>query len=83
MASLQILGPLTSCYHTFNTNDPSFVIGSCQVIFLVLTFDHSVTTYSALDETHEAEELDARFQFLTLFDRCGMGAFNLLTKVYV
>ena len=52
MASLPILGPFTSCCHTCNTSDPNFVIGSCQVIFLVLIFDHSVTTYSALDGTH-------------------------------
>ena len=47
MATLQILGPFTSCYHTCNTNDPSFVIGSCQVRFLDLIFDHSIITYSA------------------------------------
>ena len=52
MASLQILVHFTSCYHTCNTNDPSFVIGSCQVRCLVLIFNHSVTTYSALDGTH-------------------------------
>ena len=52
MASLQILGPFISCYHTCNSNDRSFVIGSCQVRFLVLISDHSVTTYSALDGTH-------------------------------
>ena len=37
---------------TCNTNDPSFVIGSCQSRFLVLIYDHSVTTYIALDVTH-------------------------------
>ena len=52
MASLQILGPFTICYCTCNTNDPRFVIGSCQVRILVLIFDHSVTPYSALDATH-------------------------------
>ena len=52
MTSLQILGPFTNCYHTCNTNDPSFVIGGCEVRFVVLVFDHSVTTYSALDGTH-------------------------------
>ena len=54
MASPQILRPFTSCYHTCNTKDPSFVIGCCQVRFLVLVFDHSVTTYSALNGTHVA-----------------------------
>ena len=52
MASPQILRPLISCYDTFSTNDPSFIIGCCQVRFSVLTFDHSATTYSALDVTH-------------------------------
>ena len=52
MASPQVLRNFTSCYHTSSTNYPSFVIGSCKVIFLVLFFYHSVTTYSALDGTH-------------------------------
>ena len=38
--------------NTCSTNDPSFIVGNCQVRFLVLIFDHSVTTYSALDVTH-------------------------------
>ena len=50
--SPQILRPFTRCYHTCSTNDPSFTIGNCQVRFFVLIFDHSVTTYSALDVTH-------------------------------
>ena len=52
MASPQILRPFLSCYDTCSTNDPSFKIGCCQVRFLVLIFDHSATTYSALDVTH-------------------------------
>ena len=51
MANPQILRPFTSCYHTCSTNDPSFIIGCCQVRFSVLIFDHSATTYSALDVT--------------------------------
>ena len=40
-----------SCYDTCSTNDPSFIIGCLQVRFSVLIFDHSATTYSALDVT--------------------------------
>ena len=49
---MTILRPFTSCYHTCSTNDPSFTIGNCQVRFLVLISNHSVTTYSALGVTH-------------------------------
>ena len=52
MASKKSLRLFISCYHTCSTNDPSFIIGSCQVRFLQLIYDHSVTTYSALDGTH-------------------------------
>ena len=52
MASPQIFRTFISCYDTFSTNDPSFKIGCCQVRFSVLIFDHSATTYRALDVTH-------------------------------
>ena len=51
MASPQYLRPFLKCYDTSNTNDPSFKIGCCQARFSVLIFDHSATTYSALDVT--------------------------------
>ena len=38
--------------NTCSTNYPSFIIGFRQVRFSVLIFDHSATTYSALDVTH-------------------------------
>ena len=49
MASPQILRAFTSCYHICSTNDLSFVIGCCQVIFLVLIFKHLVTILSSVD----------------------------------
>ena len=42
--------PFTSCKHTCSTDDPSFIIESCQVRFQVLIYNNSVTTYTALDE---------------------------------
>ena len=53
--STQILRPFTSCNHTCITSDPRFVIFSCQVSFLVLISNHSVTTSSALKGTHVRE----------------------------
>ena len=58
MASPQILRHFLSCYDTCSTNDPSFIIGCWQVRFLVLIFDHSATTYSALDLTPVQSALD-------------------------
>ena len=71
MASLQILEPFTSCYHTCNTNDPSFVIGSCQVRFVVVIFDHSATTYSALDGIYVSFKVSGRVCLLIGEIICG------------
>ena len=52
MANPKITRPFSTWEHTCSTNDPSFEIEIGQVRFLVLIFDHSVTTYSALAGTH-------------------------------
>ena len=66
VASLQILRPFTNCYHTCSTNEPSFVMGSCQVRFLVLIFDYSAITYSALDGTQMWSTLWMYFHYIFL-----------------
>ena len=81
MASLQILGPFTSCYHTCKT-DPSFVIGSCQVRFVVLIFDHSGTSYSALNGTHvPCEGMNLRQSWLLISWTPGPGHLHFVLLV--
>ena len=64
IASPQILKSCKNCYYTCSTNEPSLMIKSCQVRFLVYIFGHSVTTYSVLAGTHVRGGVSSKTKYL-------------------
>ena len=83
MASPLILRPLFTWQHTSSPNYPGFEIEISQVIFLVLIFNHSVATYSALAGTHVwCFNLDLNFDLFIAIARHFVRNFDRNCKTY-